>query len=178
MYNQGKHEELLAKVKDLQPELSNKYFFKISSLYFTNKQYVELCQIIIKSEIQFNNKSVNILKNLSLEILAEENMEELENLKFVLEKKESNYNTLEDINIDEINRYHRITHYQYMKLILKEYENKFPNILYNLCLCVLQYGDIIKLDLALYDAVKICRKLVYNILTNTLEIRRKCLHIH
>ncbi len=134
----------------------SKYFIKISSIYFNNKQYLELALMIIRIDSVFNNKTLSILKTLALEILAEENLDELENLKIIFGKNENIYiRESGDLKL-ELERLHKITHYQVLKFQIKEYENKFNELYYCLCLCVLQYGDIIKLDLAFLDAIKIC----------------------
>ena len=143
----------------MESDLFNKYFIKISSFYFNNKQYLELCLLTLRLAPVFNNKTINILKTLSLEILAEENLEELENLKSIFEKKEDNYLSLLESKV-ELERLHKITHYQLLKFIA--HEKKLNELYYCLSISLLQYGDIIKLDLALLDAVKISNKLKLN----------------
>jgi hypothetical protein len=128
-----------------------KYFFKISSYFFNNKQYFELSATLVKTNFIFSQKTLNVLKILSSEILAEENMEELENLKIIFER---NIN----LNDPEIKKFHKITHYQILKFQIKEYKNKFPTLFYNLNLSLIKYGNIIKLDLVLLDLIKFKEK--------------------
>lgn len=93
----------------------SKYFIKISSIYFNNKQYLDLALMIIRIDYVFNNKTLSILKTLALEILAEENLEELENLKIIFGKNENIYiRESGDLKL-ELERLHKITHYQVLK---------------------------------------------------------------
>jgi len=43
---------------------------------------------------------------------------------------------------------------------MKQRKNEFPKSYYKICLAILAFGDIVKLDLALYDAGIICREMV------------------
>jgi len=49
-----------------------------------------------------------------------------------------------------------ITHFQLQKLLVRNVSDKMPHLYYSICLCILYYGNVIKMDVVLYNAYKVC----------------------
>lgn len=140
------------------------YFIKICSILFNKKNFFHLCEFILTVDLNESDLSLKIseiIKSLSYEILAEENLPELEMLKFLYTKF---YELIKKIvqaeNPDEIFEYetlNKVSHYQYFKYYLKDYISKgdrFKPLIEpysKICLSMLRYGDIVKFDVAVYD---------------------------
>jgi hypothetical protein len=58
-----------------------------------------------------------------------------------------------------LSRLHRISYYQHIKFTIKPKKDNFVKTYYRVCIAVLSFGDIIKLDLALLDAGLVCREI-------------------
>jgi intraflagellar transport protein 172 len=102
---------------------------------------------------------LELYRELALEILAEENIEELKSLKDMLMcvvKQLEEYPEFKE-EYRNLSRIQKIAYYQYIKFLIKSKKESFPKTYYRVCLAVLSFGDIIKLDLALLDAGNICK---------------------
>lgn len=139
------------------PELFDTYFIKICSVLFSNKKFFELCEFLLRVKFDINDQILNLLKSVTYEILAEENLEELEVLKFVFTKYSISIQTFmvtNKVDIDfqnEINSLSQTSHYQFMKYLIKPYKNRLERTYQRLCLTMLKFSNIIKYDVALYD---------------------------
>ena len=153
------------KERNKNNDFFTKIFLQISNEFFNQKNFYEFCNLLIKVDFNLSNKTIFILKNLSLEILAEENLDELENLKILLDKRFKNFTDPSIVNSSEesseLIRLHKITNFQNIKINLNNYVSKFKDLFYNLSLCLLQYGDILNLDKILVDVIKIAKNKVF-----------------
>jgi len=161
------YEEILFEFKERNKnEFFTKIFLQISNEFFNKKKFYEFCILLNKVDFNLSNKTIFILKNLTLEILAEENIDEIENLKLLLDKRFKNFTDPSIVNSSEesseLIRLHKITNFQNIKLNLNNYVSKFKDLFYHLSLCLLQYGDILNMDKILIDVIKIAKNIVNN----------------
>ena len=153
LFHQRQYEKCLEAAMKLSDEMFNKYLFKIVEAYIIDKSYIGAADLLERYETPINKNNLNWYKELSEEILAEENIDELKSLKNMLNcclKHLVNYQEFAN-EMKYLARLHKISYYQYLKANMKNNQN-FNYSYYHLSIGVLSYGDIIKFDQALYDA--------------------------
>lgn len=184
-----KNKEYISVMKLIQnfsnsKEIFDNYLIKICSVLFNQKQFFYLCEFLLTIEIEITDKLIEVINSLSFEILAEENLEELEILKFLYTKY---WKQIENVLINKNNeqnykdmlRLQEISHFQYYRYLIKfhidnskkdsnsqgkgdynlETINNIKNmddVYKSLCCSLLRYGDIIKFDVALYYSFIMC----------------------
>jgi hypothetical protein len=161
LFESGNYEEILMlfKNRNKDTEIFTNVFVQMANVFFSNKNYLEFCILLNKIDFNLTKKTIFVLKNLSMEILAEENLDEIENLKLLMDKKFKNFSDPSVINSAEesaeLIRLHKISHYQNVKLNLTNYISKFKDLYYSLNLSLLQYGEVLNLDKIILEVVKI-----------------------
>ncbi len=163
LFEKGKYEEILLvfKNRNKESEIFTKTFIQIANVYFNNKDFLQYSFLLNKTDINFTKKTIFVLKNLSMEILAEENLDEIENLKSLMDKRFKNFNDPSVVNSpeesSELIRLQKISHFQNIKLNLSNYISKFKNLFYVLNLSLLQYGDVLSMDKIILEIIKISK---------------------
>jgi len=166
LLEEEKYEEILNlfKNRNKDTEIFTKVFIEMANVFFNNKNFLEFCFLLNKTDINLTKKTIFILKNLSMEILAEENIEEIDNLKLLMNKRFKNFSDPSVVNSteesSELIRLHKISHFQNVKLNLINYISKFRDLYYSLNLSLLQYGDVLSLDKILLEIIKIAKHTV------------------
>jgi len=126
-------------------------------IYYKKKNLAGAAGLIAKNGAPPFKNNLIFYSKLALEILAEENLNEIGNLKEMLAVVLRNLKD-NDESRNEFIRLQKITHYQFIKLTCKIDKPSYKDCYWRLCLSVLIYGDIIKFDLALLDAGQICKE--------------------
>jgi len=145
------------------------YIIKIASAFINEKNLAGCAEFLLRHEIPITKNILILVENLAMEILAEENPDELDNLKYLLKfiiRGVSAFGTEFESQAINLSRLLLISHYQYNKTKLRTNKSKFPNIYYKLCLSLLRYGDVIKMDICLLEAALASREAVINIYLN------------
>jgi hypothetical protein len=148
-------------LKKFSPDAFDSFLIKIASIHFENRRYLQLSNIILNIEPEFSHNTISIVKTLAYEILVEENYDELENMKSIFLKVEERGKTFFEQD-RELWKLFLITHFQFQKIVVRDVSDKLPHLYYCICLCILYYGNIIKMDVALYNAYNVCVKLKSN----------------
>jgi len=153
------YEKCMNYAQEMSPEIFNKYLIQIVKRFLGDKNLSGAVEFLEKYNTPIYKRNMELYKELALEILAEENLNELKSLKGMLAcltKQLPNYEEFEG-DIKYCNRLHKIAYYQYIKYSLKPKKEQFKEIYYRVCIAVLAFCDIIKIDVALLDAGNICK---------------------
>jgi intraflagellar transport protein 172 len=160
LYKQGRYEECLEGAKTYYSrEIFNKFLIEVVKKFLGDKNLAGAADFLAKHKTPIYKNNLDLYKVLALEILAEENLEELKALKDMLGSAVAQLPEHKEFQTEfkNLSRLHKIAYYQFMKFTIKQRKDNFPKTYYRVCLAVLAFGDIIKLDLALLDAGLVCR---------------------
>jgi len=166
LFEKGNYEDILMlfKNRNKETEVFTNVFVQIANVFFNNKNYLDFCFLLNKTDINLTKKTIFVLKNLSMEILAEENLDEIVNLKLLMDRRCKNFSDPSQINSpeesSELIRLHKISHFQNVKLNLSGYISKFNDLYFTLNMSLLQYGDVLNLDRIILEIVKLGKEAV------------------
>lgn len=150
----GDYDKCLSMAMKQSDELFNKYLINIVKKFLVDKNLSGAADFLAKYHTPIYKYNLDLYKELAEEILAEENLDELRSLKdmlFCCLKQLVNHEEFTN-ELKHLARLHKIAYYQFLKFTMKQNPQNFPKSYYLICMCVLSYGDIIKLDLGLLDA--------------------------
>lgn len=159
LYQKGEFEKCLEFAEGFSPEIFNKYLILVVKKYLGDKNLAGAAEFLERHRTPVYKYNLELYRELALEILAEENIDELKSLKDMLicvVKQLQDYAEFKE-EFKNLSRIHRIAYYQFIKFSIKSKKENFPKTYYRVCLSVLSFGDIIKLDLALLDSGNICK---------------------
>ena len=158
------YDKCLELANNKSAELFNKFLILIVKKFLGEKNLAGAAVFLEKNNTPIYKYNLELYKELALEILAEENIDELKNLKGMLSSVMKNLEYYQEFpqETESLTRLHKVAYLQYMKFTMKQRKAEFPKSYYKICLAILAFGDIVKLDLALYDAGMICRENVNN----------------
>jgi intraflagellar transport protein 172 len=160
LFQQGRYEECLEGAKTYYTlEIFNKFLIAIVKKFLGDKNLAGAADFLAKHRTPIYKNNLDLYKVLALEILAEENSEELKALKEMLSSAVAQLPEYKEhaAEFKNLSRLHKIAYYQFLKFTIRPRKDNFPKTYYRICLSVLAFGDIIKLDLALLDAGLVCR---------------------
>jgi intraflagellar transport protein 172 len=160
LYSRGEYDRCLESAEQFNPEIFNEFLILVVKKYLANKNLAGTADLLERHRTPIYKYNLELYKELALEILAEENLDELKSLKDMLicvSKQLPEYEEFKDIG-KILNRLQKIAYYQFIKFSIKQKKDGFSKTYFRVCLAVLAFGDIIKLDLALLDAGNACRE--------------------
>lgn len=157
------YEKCMRYAQEMSPEIFNKYLIQIVKRFLGDKNLSGAVEFLEKYNTPIYKRNMDLYKELALEILAEENLAELKALKGMLSCLNNQLPNYEEFASDYkfLSRLHKIAYYQYIKYTIKPKKEQFKETYYRVCLAVLAFCDIIKIDVALLDAGNICREQGY-----------------
>jgi intraflagellar transport protein 172 len=147
--------------QEMSPEIFNKYLIQIVKQFLGDKNLSGAVEFLEKFNTPIYKRNMELYKQLALEILAEENINELKSLKGMLaclNNQLQNYEEFDD-DLKYCKRLYKSAYLQFVKYSVKPKKEQFKEVYYRVCLAVLEFCDIIKIDVALLDAGTICREI-------------------
>ncbi len=155
------YEKCMSYAQEMSPEIFNKYLIRIVKGFLSHKNLSGAVEFLEKYNTPIYKRNLELYKELALEILAEENLNELKSLKGMLtclNNQLPNYEEFEE-DIQYCSRLQKSAYLQIIKYTVKPKKEQFKEIYYRVCLAVLAFCDFIKFDVALLDAGNICREI-------------------
>ena len=159
LLEQGQYEQCLQAAGQISEEMYNKYIINIVKKYLDKKNLAGTAEFLEKHNTPIYVYNLKLYEEIAMEILADENLDELKALNSMLNCVNRQLKGLPDFQKEYKNmlKLNKIALYQFIKFTMKEKKNSFPKSYWRVCETVLAFGDIIKFDLALYDAGIACR---------------------
>ena len=155
----GKYEECLQAASQISEEMYNKYIINIVKKYLDKKNLAGTADFLEKHNTPIYQYNLKLYEEIAMEILADENLDELKALNSMLNCVNKQLKGLPEFQKEyrSMQKLNTIALFQYIKFTMKEKKSGFPKSFWRICETVLAFGDIIKFDLALYDAGMACR---------------------
>ena len=155
------YEKCMSYAQQMSPEIFNKYLIQIVKRFLGDKNLSGAVEFLEKYNTPIYKRNMDLYKELALEILAEENLSELKSLKGMLSCLNTQLPNYEEFASDYkfLSRLHKIAYYQFIKYTVKPKKDQFKEVYFRVCLTVLAFCDIIKIDVALLDAGSISKDL-------------------
>jgi intraflagellar transport protein 172 len=154
------YDKCMSYAQEMSPEIFNKYLIKIVKRFLEDKNLSGAVEFLEKYNTPIYKRNMDLYKELALEILAEENIPELKSLKSMLYCLNNQLVNYDEFAADYkfLTRLHKVASYQFVKFTIKSKSEKFKETYYRVCMAVLAFCDIIKTDVALYDAGNVCKE--------------------
>jgi intraflagellar transport protein 172 len=159
LLEKGDYEQCLQAASEISEEMYNKYIINIVKKYLDKKNLAGTADFLEKHNTPIYVYNLKLYEEIAMEILADENLEELKALNSMLNCVNRQLKGLPEFQKEYKNmmKLNNIALYQFIKFTMKEKKASFPKSFWRVCETVLAFGDIIKFDLALYDAGMACR---------------------
>ena len=156
----GEYEKCLQAAGQISEEMNNKYIIKIVKKYLDKKNLAGTADFLEKHNTPIYPYNLKLYEEIAMEILADENLDELKALTNMLNCINKQLKGLPDYQKEyrSMSKLNKISLYQFIKFTMKKKKDAFPKSYWRVCETVLAFGDIIKFDLALYDAGIACKE--------------------
>lgn len=163
LFDKKDYDNCLKAAKEISPEVFNKYIILIVKDYLNEKNLSGTADFLEKNGTPIYQYNLQLYEQIAMEILADENLEELGSLNKMLKCVNVQLEKLPEFKnqYKVLLRLNKVAYYQYLKFMMKQKKEGFPKSYYRICQTVLAFGDIIKFDLALYDAGIACKESGY-----------------
>ena len=159
LLEKGEYEQCLQAASQISEEMYNKYIINIVKKYLDKKNLAGTADFLEKHNTPIYQYNLKLYEEIAMEILADENLDELKALNSMLNCVNKQLKGLSEFHNEyrSMLKLNNIALCQFIKFTMKEKKNSFPKSYWRICETVLAFGDIIKFDLALYDAGMACR---------------------
>ena len=159
LLEKGQYEECLQAASQISEEMYNKYIINIVKIYLDKKNLAGTADFLEKHNTPIYQYNLKLYEEIAMEILADENLDELKALNSMLNCVNKQLKGLPEFQKEyrSMLKLNKIALCQFIKFTMKEKKAGFPKSYWRVCETVLAFGDIIKFDLALYDAGMACR---------------------
>ena len=159
LLEKGDYEQCLQAASEISEEMYNKYIINIVKKYLDKKNLAGTADFLEKHNTPIYQYNLKLYEEIAMEILADENLDELKALNSMLNCVNKQLKGLPEFTKEyrSMQKLNKIALCQYIKFTMKEKKSGFPKSYWRVCETVLAFGDIIKFDLALYDAGMACR---------------------
>ena len=159
LLEKGDYEQCLQSASQISEEMYNKYIINIVKIYLDKKNLAGTADFLEKHNTPIYQYNLKLYEEIAMEILADENLDELKALNSMLNCVNKQLKGLPEFTKEyrSMLKLNNIALLQYIKFTMKEKKSGFPKSYWRICETVLAFGDIIKFDLALYDAGMACR---------------------
>ena len=159
LLDSGDYEKCLQAAGQISEEMYNKYIIKIVKKYLDKKNLAGTADFLEKHNTPIYTYNLKLYEEIAMEILADENLDELKALTNMLNCINKQLKGLPDFQKEyrSMTKLNKISFYQFIKFTMKKNKEAFPKSYWRVCETCLAFGDIIKFDLALYDAGMACK---------------------